>query len=83
VLKKPTGELDKLLQKVSKMSHDVGTPNPQSLDSVIDKASAHAEILEKVKKRELIPRWEGGRGFWQYFGNKLQVNSAEEGICYL
>ena len=42
-----------------------------------------AEILEKIEKGELMPRWEGGRGFWQYFGQKLQVNSAEERICYL
>ena len=48
-----------------------------------DKILTEAEILEKVERGELMPRWEGGRGFWQYFGKKLQVNSAEEGICYL
>jgi CAF1 family ribonuclease len=48
-----------------------------------DKMLTEAEILEKVERGELMPRWEGGRGFWQYFGKKLQVNSAEEGICYL
>jgi poly(A)-specific ribonuclease len=80
---KITSELERLLQKASRMPDNVGTPYPRSLDSAIDKIAGEAEILEKVKKGELIPRWEGGRGFWQYFGNKLQVNSAEEGVCYL
>jgi poly(A)-specific ribonuclease len=54
-------------------------PNFKTSDKMLTKA----EILEKVERGELMPRWEGGRGFWQYFGKKLQVNSAEEGICYL
>jgi poly(A)-specific ribonuclease len=54
-------------------------PNFKTLDKFLTKA----EILKKVQRGELMPRWEGGRGFWQYFGKKLQVNSAEEGICYL
>jgi CAF1 family ribonuclease len=54
-------------------------PNFKASDKMLTKA----EILEKVERGELMPRWEGGRGFWQYFGKKLQVNSAEEGICYL
>jgi poly(A)-specific ribonuclease len=54
-------------------------PNFKTSDKILTKA----EILEKVERGELMPRWEGGRGFWQYFGKKLQVNSAEEGICYL
>jgi hypothetical protein len=54
-------------------------PNLKTLDKILTKA----EILEKVERGELMPRWEGGRGFWQHFGKKLQVNSAEEGILYL
>jgi poly(A)-specific ribonuclease len=80
---KITGELERLLQKAARIPDDVDTSYSRSLNSAIDKPSEQAEILEKVKNGELMPRWEGGRGFWQYFGNKLQVNSAVEGICYL
>jgi hypothetical protein len=55
------------------------SPNFKASDRMLTKA----EIRERVERGELMPRWEGGRGFWQYFGKKLQVNSAEEGICYL
>ena len=56
---------------------------PESTLISEDKPLTKAEILEKVGRGELMPRWEGSRGFWQSFGKKLQVNSAEEGICHL
>ena len=52
-------------------------------DPPLSKTLTESDILGKVAKGELMPRWEGGRGFWQYFGKKLQVNSAEERICRL
>jgi hypothetical protein len=80
-------ELDELGQMASVESpEDVNTPDFESklfARSPINKPLTKAEILEKIEKGELMPRWEGGRGFWQYFGKRLQVNSAEEGICYL
>ena len=36
-----------------------------------------------VPEPEMMPRWDGARGFWKIFGNRLQVNGAEEGVCEL
>ena len=36
-----------------------------------------------VKKGEIMPRWDGEKGFWSLFGNKLQVNGAKERVCKL
>ena len=54
-----------------------------SMGSLVHKLFTKAEVLEKVARGDLMPRWDGDSGFWQHFGKKLQVNSAEEGICQL
>lgn len=41
------------------------------------------DIEQMVKQGRLMPRWDGGNGFWQKFGNKLQVNGCKEGVCHL
>ena len=43
-----------------------------------------AKQIEKMAKRgSLMPRWAHEHGFWQHFGNKMQVNGSKEGICPL
>jgi hypothetical protein len=40
--------------------------------------------VEKMYENgELMPRWDGSRGFWRFFGNKLQVNGTVENVCPL
>ena len=40
--------------------------------------------MEKmVEKGEMMPRWKGAKGFWRFFGNKLQVNGTLENVCKL
>jgi poly(A)-specific ribonuclease len=77
------GQSSQLNWETSKLWEDVDKPSAPSSNSQIDKPLTKAECFRKVERGQLMPRWEGGRGFWQYFGKKLQVNSAEEGICYL
>ena len=36
-----------------------------------------------VKRGEIMPRWDGSNDFWKLFGNKLQVNGCQEGVCRL
>jgi hypothetical protein len=80
---KVVGQPGKLNWEASKLREGVSMPPAPSSNSQIQKTLTKAEVFRKDERGQLMPRWEGGRGFWQYFGNKLQVNSAEEGICYL
>ena len=55
-----------------------------SLDSKSSPSPSPAkkkDVTAMVKKGEIMPRWEGGNDFWKIFGNKLQVNGCQEGVC--
>ncbi|KAK5069560.1 hypothetical protein LTS08_007598 [Lithohypha guttulata] len=42
------------------------------------------QVMEKlVKEGKLMPRWHEERAFWDFYGNKLQVNGTQEGIIRL
>ena len=41
------------------------------------------DLNAMVKKGEIMPRWDGSNEFWKLFGNKLQVNGCQEGVCRL
>ncbi len=41
------------------------------------------DLHDLVKNGKIMPRWEGSNGFWKLFGNKLQVNGCQEGVCRL
>jgi poly(A)-specific ribonuclease len=52
------------------------TPSDFSEDTA--QLLTEADIAARVDRGELMPRWDGGRGFWTFFGNQLRVNSCEE-----
>lgn len=37
------------------------------------------KISDMVKRGELMPRWHEERGFWEFYGNRLQMNGTVEG----
>lgn len=41
------------------------------------------DIDKMVKKGELMPRWQQEAAFWDFYGNKLQVNGTKEGVLEL
>jgi len=48
------------------------------------KRFARQDRVEKmIENGELMPRWDGSKGFWRFFGNKLQVNGTVENVCHL
>lgn len=47
------------------------------------KIEREGQIEKMVEKGELMPRWDGAKGFWHFFGNKLQANGTVETVCHL
>ena len=41
------------------------------------------DLNTMIKRGEIMPRWDGSNDFWKLFGNKLQVNGCQEGVCRL
>ena len=49
----------------------------------LEKLAWEDRIEKMVEKGELMPRWDGAKGFWRFFGNKLQANGTVENVCHL
>ena len=50
----------------------------------LEKLAEEEDRIEKMLERgELMPRWDGAKGFWRFFGNKLQANGTVENVCHL
>jgi poly(A)-specific ribonuclease len=49
----------------------------------LKKLAQQDRMESMIQKGELMPRWDGAKGFWRFFGNKLQVNGTVEGVCHL
>lgn len=94
-LRKDKNEVKKLKKQLANtniysiLESDTETKMPGQEDDLISFSDSDDEelapqglhILAKVKKGELIPRWNAE--FWKLFGNKLQVNGSKEGVCKL
>lgn len=68
---------------------DPAMPESEGLntpDRVVEderESRTNANIDKMVKEGRLMPRWDNATGYWKFFGNKLQVNSSQEGLCKL
>jgi poly(A)-specific ribonuclease len=53
---------------------NIAAPTTPEIDTKIEK---------QIKEGQLMPRWRGHPGYWNMFGNTLQVNGSKEGTCRL
>lgn len=64
---------------------DEGTmPGEQKAEPSTTSPENEEELKTRlVKEGRLMPRWQEEVGFWDFYGNKLQVNGTQEGVLTL
>lgn len=64
-------------------SEDVPTPAEKEETPPMTASQLEERINNMAEKGEMMPRWDSESGIWKVMGNKLLVNSSEEGVCIL
>ena len=56
---------------------------PEKEETPMTASQLEDKINNMAKKGEMMPRWDSESGIWNVIGNRLLVNSSEEGVCIL
>jgi poly(A)-specific ribonuclease len=65
------------------MLEDEPTEPPEGSSEEEERVKEQKRVTNMLRNGDLIPRWDEDAEFWDLVGNKLQVNSCEEGVFAL
>lgn len=59
---------------------ETSMPGDQTPTQTAEPESQEEKVQRLLKEGRLMPRWNEEGAFWDFYGNKLQVNGTQEGI---